>query len=247
MKRLRKAFFRNRFVQSALGALAAAYVWLVRVSSWWVDENAEATTAAWAGDTPVIIAFWHNRLFLMPYCWPSRQPFHMLISAHADGRLISKAVSWFGISTVVGSKAKQGGRSKGGSDATRKLLRLLKDGTSVGITPDGPRGPRMRVSEGALALARLSGATIVPAAASTSRRWLLSTWDRLIVPLPFSRGARVWGSPVIVPRHANATELEALRVQLETSLIAVSNHADDLVGQDPIPAASPEASDHAAS
>lgn len=239
MKRLRKAFFRNHAVQSILGALAAGYVWLVRVTTRWTDENAQATKSAWAGDKPVIIAFWHNRLFLMPYCWPSKQPFHMLISAHADGRLIAKTVSWFGISTVVGSK------SKGGSDATRKLLRLLKDGTSVGITPDGPRGPRMHASEGALALARLSGVTIVPAAAATCRRKVLSTWDRLVIPMPFSKGARVWGDPITVPREADSAELEALRGALEHSLVAVSNRADDLVGQDPIPAAPPERDTHA--
>lgn len=239
MKRLRKALFRNQIVQSIFGALAAAYVWFVRVTTRWSDENIQATEGALAGDSPVIIAFWHNRLFLMPYCWPSHQPFHMLISSHADGRLIAKTVSWFGISTVVGSK------SKGGSDATRKMLRLLKTQTSIGITPDGPRGPRMQASEGALALAKLSGATIVPAAASTSRRKVLSTWDRLIVPLPFSKGSRVWGDAIFVPRDADPTEMEKLRMALETSLINVSNRADELVGQDVIPAATPERDTHA--
>lgn len=245
MKRLRKAIFRNSIVQSVLGAIAASYVWLVRVTSRWTDENAEHSAAAWAGEAPVIVAFWHNRLFLMPYCWPSDQPFHMLISAHADGRLISKTVSWFGISTVVGSKAKKGSGSKGGADATRKLVRILKEGQSVGITPDGPRGPRMQASDGVLALARLSGAVIVPAAAATSRRRLLSTWDRLLVPLPFSSGARVWGSPIQVPREASGSELETLRESLETSLIHVSNRADEIVGQTAIPAAEEDGASHA--
>lgn len=239
MKRLRKAFFRNTFVQSMLGALAAGYVWLVRVTTQWHDENLDATAAAWAGDAPVIIAFWHNRLFMMPYCWPSKKPFHMLISAHADGRLIAKTVSWFGITTVVGSK------SKGGSGATRALLRLLKDGASIGITPDGPRGPRMQAGDGAIAVAKLSGVTIVPAAAATSRRWVLSTWDRLIVPVPFSKGARVWSEPISVPRDADSATLETLRDVLESSLIAASNRADELVGQDVISPAPRERDTHA--
>lgn len=239
MKRLRKAFFRNPVVQSIFGGLAAAYVWFVRVTTRWADENVQSTAAAWLGKEPVIIAFWHNRLFMMPYCWPSKKPFHMLISSHADGRLIAKTVSWFGITTVVGSK------SKGGSDATRKLLRLLKDETSIGITPDGPRGPRMHASEGAIALAKLSGVPIVPAAAATSRRRVLSTWDKLVVPLPFSKGARVWGDPIMVPRDADSATLETLRDVLESSLIAASNHADHLVGQDLIPAAPRERGSHA--
>lgn len=239
MKSLRKAFFRNTVVQSLLGMIAAGYVWLVRVTSTWTSENQAATEKAWAGEEPVIIAFWHNRLFLMPYCWPSRSAFHMLISAHADGRLISKTVSWFGISTITGSS------SKGGSQATRALVRLLRDGTTVGITPDGPRGPRMRSGDGAVALAKLSGATIVPAAVATSRRRLLSTWDKLIVPLPFSRGARVWGTPISVPRSCSAEGLARLREDLERSLIDVSARADALVGQTPIAPADREDETHA--
>ncbi len=225
MKRLRKAFLRNRAVQSVLGALAALYVWLVRITSRWVYENEAATQEAWTGKTPVIIAFWHNRLFLMPYSWPSKATFHMLISSHADGRLIAKTVKWHGISTVKGSS------SKGGTDALRQLVRLIGDGNTVGITPDGPRGPRMRAGDGAIALARLSGAVLIPAAAATSRRRVLSTWDRLIVPLPFSRGACVWGDPITVTKDDTAEDLERLRKQFEDSLIAVSNRADSLVGQ----------------
>lgn len=239
MKRLRKALFRNPAVQSVLGALAASYVWLVRVTSRWVDENPEATAGAWAGAEPVIIAFWHNRLFLMPHCWSSRAPFHMLISSHADGRLISKTVSWFGISTVTGSS------SKGGSQATRELVRLLKSGTSVGITPDGPRGPRQQAGDGAIALAKLSGVKIVPAAVATGGRQLLSTWDKLIVPLPFTRGARVWGPPITVPKDSNAEMLSQLRDTLEDSLISVSNRADALVGQKVMPPADGHEDDHA--
>lgn len=239
MKRLRKALIRNPAVQSFLGAVAAGYVWLVRATSRWVDENEEMTAEAWAGSKPVIIAFWHNRLFLMPYCWSSSAPFHMLISSHADGRLISKTASWFGISTVTGSS------SKGGTQAMRELVRHLNAGTSVGITPDGPRGPRMRAGDGAIALAKLSGATILPAAVATSGRQVLSTWDKLIVPLPFTRGARVWGTPISVSKDCTAEDSTRLREKLEQSLIAVSNRADALVGQPEIPPAEAQEQNHA--
>jgi lysophospholipid acyltransferase (LPLAT)-like uncharacterized protein len=239
MKRLRKAIFRSPAVQSVLGALAAAYIWLVRVTTTWTDINRGHTQDAWSGSQPVIIAFWHNRLFMMPYCWQSRAPFHMLISAHADGRLISKIVSWFGISTVTGST------SKGGTEATRALIKMLKQGQSVGITPDGPRGPRMRAGDGAAALARLSGAVIIPAAAATSRRRVLSTWDKLILPFPFSRGARVWGTPIAIPSDALPDDISILTRQLEDALTQASQDADALVGQDPIRAADAEGNGHA--
>ena len=170
-------------VQRLLAALAAGLIAVVKATTRWQTINGAAAEKAWAGQGPVIVAFWHNRLAMMPACWPSPEPFHMLISAHPDGRLISNAVSYFGISTVAGST------TRGGGDALRALVRLLKDGHSIGVTPDGPRGPRMVAGEGILAIARLSGIPIVPAAISVSRRVVLKTWDRLIIPLPFSRGA----------------------------------------------------------
>ncbi|MFL2769493.1 MAG: lysophospholipid acyltransferase family protein [Rhodospirillaceae bacterium] len=228
MKRLRKAFFRNSAVQSIASALAAAYLWLVYITTSWAHENQTVTSLAWSGSEAVIIAFWHNRLILMPYCWRSNAPFHMLISGHADGQLISKTIRWHGLSDVKGSS------SKGGTDALREMVQLIKKGVSVGITPDGPRGPRIKASDGSIALAKLSGAMIVPAAAATSRRIVFKTWDRLIFPLPFSRGACVWGEPIHVPSESGAGDLEQLRYNLETSLIAVSDRADILVGHNSI-------------
>jgi lysophospholipid acyltransferase (LPLAT)-like uncharacterized protein len=218
-------------VQRALASVAARHIGLVKTTTRWQTVNGEAAAQAWAGDTPVIVAFWHNRLMLMPYCWPSREPFHMLISSHPDGQLIARTVAHFGIETIAGSSR------RGGSEALRNLVRKIKAGESVGITPDGPRGPRMHARDGALVLARLTGAPILPAAASVSRRAVLRTWDRLIVPMPFSRGAMVWGTPVNIPRDADDADLERYRTVLEAELTRVTNAADAAVGASPIAAA----------
>jgi lysophospholipid acyltransferase (LPLAT)-like uncharacterized protein len=137
-------------------------------------------------------------------------------------------VKHFGIETVAGSS------TRGGSEALRALVRLIKNGGSVGITPDGPRGPRMHASDGAIALARLSGAPILPAAVSVGRRVVMNTWDRLIVALPYGEGAMVWGEPIFV---TGASDPGVLRQQLETELTRVSAEADRLVGHAPIAAA----------
>ena len=110
-------------------------------------------------------------------------------------------------------------------------MRLIKNGGSVGITPDGPRGPRMHAADGAIALARLSGAPILPAAVSVGRRVVMNTWDRLIVALPYGEGAMVWGEPIFV---TGASDPGVLRQQLETELTRVSAEADRLVGHAPI-------------
>lgn len=215
-------------MQSFLAGAAAGLIGLVRRTTRWQVVNEQAAKAAWAGEQPLIVAFWHNRLAMMPYCWPSARPFHMLISAHPDGRLIAKTVAHFGIDAVAGSSR------RGGAEALRALVRLARDGASIGITPDGPRGPRMRIREGALALARLSGVPIVPAAVSVRRRIVLGTWDRLIIALPFSRGAMVWGNPIAVPRDADDTMLTHLQDHLEQELNRITAEADAMVGHTPI-------------
>ncbi len=225
MGKLLKRVGRKPAVQRMVGATLAAHIALVRRTTRWKTVGEAAARGAWAGERPVIVAFWHNRLAMMPYCWPSARPFHMLISSHPDGQLIARTVKHFGIETVAGSS------TRGGSEALRALVRLIKSGVSVGITPDGPRGPRMRASDGAVALARLSGAPIIPAAVSVSRRVVLGSWDRLIVALPFGEGAMVWGEPITV---ASGADSNALRARLEADLTRVSAQADEMVGHTPI-------------
>src|SRR5690606_25724465 len=106
-----------------------------------------------------------------------------------------------------------------------------------------PRGPRMRADGGVIALARLSGAPVLPAAVSVSRRIVLDTWDKLIFGLPFGRGAMVWGTPIAVPRDAGPQECERLRLALEGELNAASRMADEMTGHEAI-APAPES--HAA-
>lgn len=228
LSKILKTIGRKPAVQRLAGAALAAHIGTIRRTTRWRTVNTAAAQPAWSGQRPAIVAFWHNRLAMMPYCWPSSLPFHMLISSHPDGRLISGTVRHFGIETVPGSS------TRGGSEALRTLVRLIRGGASVGITPDGPRGPRMRASEGAVALARLSGAPIIPAAVSVSRRIVMNTWDRLIIALPFGSGAMVWGEPISV---ASGDDTEALRERLETALNRVSAEADRLAGHAPIPPA----------
>lgn len=211
-------------VQRGVAALAAGLMGAVKATTRWQTRNGAVAAGAWAGEKPVIVAFWHNRLAMMPACWPSRQPFHMLISSHPDGRLVAATIAHFGFQSIAGSS------TRGGGDAIRHLVRALRDGASVGVTPDGPRGPRMTAGDGVLALARLSGVPIVPLSVSVSHRIVLDTWDRLIIPLPFGRGAMIWGDPIAVPRDADDATLSALRTKLEEDLIRVSAEADAIAG-----------------
>lgn len=203
-------------------AITTAHIRLVKATTRWQTVNGAVAEPAWRGDAPIIAAFWHERLALTPYCWPTRVPFNMLMSGHPDGQFIAGAVEAFGLRTVVGSS------TRGGSGALRALLRKLKDGESVGLTPDGPRGPRREVGDGIIALARLSGVPILPAAVGVSRRIVLKTWDRLVIGLPFGRGAMVWGQPISIAKDADDAEVARLRARLKDELDRITDQADEI-------------------
>jgi hypothetical protein len=106
----------------------------------------------------------------------------------------------------------------------------LRAGECVGITPDGPQGPPAVVSEGIVQVARLSGVPVIPCTFSTRRRYLLKTWDRFWVALPFARGIFIWGNPLILPLKATAEEQETFRRGIEDSLNTITTEADRRMG-----------------
>lgn len=216
--------------------LGSLYIRLVYATGRWEVVNGGHARERWDRGEPFILAFWHGRILMMPRSWRAGVPIHMLISQHRDGQLIARTVAHFGIRTV------QGSTTRGGSAALRAMLKFLKAGECVGITPDGPKGPRMRASDGIVAVARLSGVPILPATFATSRRKLLRSWDRFAVALPFSRGVFAWGDPITVPKEAGEAEMEAARRAVEDALNAITIEADRLMGQtapEPAPAEVP--------
>ncbi|MFQ5984407.1 MAG: lysophospholipid acyltransferase family protein [Alphaproteobacteria bacterium] len=233
-----KHLFKRDQVRRSLCWLAARYIRLVYASGRWSERRADIPERFWQAGKPFILAFWHGRLLMMPTSWSPGAKMNMLISQHRDGALIAEVIAHFGLGSVRGSTR------RGGTAALRGLMTALKRGECVGITPDGPRGPRMRASGTIVDIARLAGAPIVPAAYSASPRRVLSTWDRFVLALPFGRGVIVWGEPITVARRAEAGEVEAARRAIEEGLNAVTSEADRLVGAaviEPAPAGAPGA------
>ena len=229
MKALRQ-ILKSETVRRILCFLGAGYIRLVYATSRWRVIGDAAPQRFWDDKKPFILAFWHGRLLMMPYCWPRTKPIYMLTSQHRDGRIISDTVGYFGIHTIAGST------TRGGAAAVRTMLRRLAEGTCVGITPDGPHGPRMRAGDGFINIARLSGVPIIPATYAVNRRRLLNSWDRFIVAHPFSRGVILWGDPIVIERDQ---DVEAARKQIEDSLTALCDQADAMVGVAPVEAAAP--------
>jgi len=212
--------------QALLSRLVAGYVRLVWRTGRWRYYGEDAPKSLRDAGKPLIVAFWHGRLFMAPFALHGeRRRINVMISTHRDGQMISRVVDLLGVRTVAGST------SKGGLTALRQAIRVLRDGNLLGITPDGPRGPRMRASDGVIALARHTGAPIFPLSYSTSRRKVMNSWDRFLLPLPFSRGVFVWGPPIAVDAGANDTAMEQARLAVENALNEASEKADTLSGQ----------------
>jgi lysophospholipid acyltransferase (LPLAT)-like uncharacterized protein len=174
---------------------------------------------------PFVLAMWHGRLITAYYLLHKDRPVVALVSGNRDGQVLANICHLVGIRTVSGSS------SRGGARAVRELVRLTRDGWNLLITPDGPRGPRMRAQRGILDIARLSGLPILPVSVSSSRAVLMKSWDRFLIPLPFTRIVVRWGEPIAVGADADS---DALLLQLEDKLTALQDAADAACGRSPI-------------
>jgi len=235
-KSLTKRILRSQPVQTGLAHAAGLYLRLVHATTRWTIECPPATRALVDNRQPFIACFWHGRLGIMRGGLPPGMHLYVLISGHRDGRLIARAVARLGVTPVHGSSRRNG------TAAVLAIVQLLRRGEVVGITPDGPRGPRMRAKPGAIKAAQLAGVPLVPITAALSRQRILGTWDRFCLGLPFGRGLVVWGEPIVVPRRADAASLEAIRRDLEERLNALTTAADRRFGHAEVaPAPGPSA------
>jgi len=227
-----KTLLNSPFVQFLIGRSIGLYMHFVGVTTRWRMVNRAGVERIWAERQGLIACIWHGRFFLVHKMWkfrPEIQKPWFLISQSREGGVVTHASRTVGAEVIRGSAAK-GSKRKGGFEAMREILRLIGQNDVVGMTPDGPRGPRMRAGVGPIQVAKLSGAPLLPLAWSTNARIVMSSWDSFILPLPFGRGALVWGELVHVPRDADAEQMEAARLALEAELNRVSAEADRLAG-----------------
>jgi lysophospholipid acyltransferase (LPLAT)-like uncharacterized protein len=213
-----RRLLRHPAVLGLLTAMLGRYLaFALRTTRWHLDG--EEHVAPHIAGRPAIVAFWHECLPLMPVLWRFARRrgatvrAHVLVSRHADGRLIGSLVGRFGLDAVHGSTARNG-RDRGGAAGLRLMRERLAAGDHVAITPDGPRGPRRSAAPGVAQLAALSGAAVLPCAAQTSRRIVLGTWDRMVLPLPFGRGVLVCLPDIAVGRDDADAALPAIQAAL---------------------------------
>lgn len=181
--------------------------WTARfeVAGW---EHFEAV--AQAGRVPIYAA-WHECIYLGVYFWRDRRIVY-LTSRSFDGEYIARFLQRFGFGTVRGSS------SRGGARALIEMVRLVRKGIPAGFTVDGPRGPRHVAQAGAVMLAKRTGQPILPFHVTAASRWQISSWDRMQLPLPFTRARVEIAPPIYVPPDADGDTLAAKRDLLQSAL-----------------------------
>ncbi len=235
--RLAKRLRKHPIVTGLLSFLFVAYLWLIFTTSRVEIVNRRVLDDLKERGIPGIGVFWHGRMLFMPHVLARGFPTpSMLISNHPDGELIARIIRAFGAESIRGGTGRgrdgeQKPRDKGGAQALRALLRALKSGYSVGITPDGPRGPRMRLQPGVVKLAQMSGAPIVLASWSGSFVKVFDSWDRFMLPFPFGRVVTVIGVPIYLPTNLDDDSAERTRQALERALNDLTQECDRRIGR----------------
>lgn len=170
-------------------------------------------------DGPVLYAFHHGRQFGLLRYRPARGA-AVLSSLSRDGRLQARILTALGFAVVAGSS------TRAGVSGLRGLLRHVRAGRRAGFAVDGPRGPLGVVKPGVVALARQTGAPIVPVSFAARGHVFERAWDQYLLPRPFARGVVLRGDPIAVPRHATEEELEERRQLLERTLWDLDRRAE---------------------
>lgn len=222
-----KSILKSEAINNTISWLLSLYLKLVyKTSSWQIIGLAENEKLI--KEEAVIACFWHGNMALTPFTWRwTHKKVVALISGHSDGMMIARIFKRLRIDSISGST------NRGGVKAFRGLLDALERKDVVAIIPDGPRGPARQLSEGIIQLAKHSGAPIMPLACATTRYRQFKSWDKFRLPLPFSRGVLIYGTPIYLDMNGKQDEkefIEAQRQRVEQAISMTQDEADRIIG-----------------
>ncbi len=215
----KKKLFKFSITQKFLAFLGYIYILFVGITSKIEIDNDSFSKKMWNEDKPFILAFWHGHLMMIGYVWKSNAVLNMLASSHSDGRFGAYIAGHFNLKNIsIISKNK--------SPSLRQIFKILNNRNYLGVTPDGPRGPNRKVSEGIIKIAIHSQVPIIPLGFASSKNRKLKSWDSFLITYPFSKCRFVWGEPIIIPSNTKDDELEKYKDFLEEKINDCVNIAE---------------------
>ncbi len=197
---IRKKIIKNFFIQKFLALIVVIYIFIVKVTSTTNYENIDIPKYYWKNNKSFILAFWHNQLLTISFAWKNEKKINILASGHSDGRFGAIVGKYFRLNNISTSKLSKG-------ISLRPVFEILNSKNYLGITPDGPRGPKEKVSEGIIKIAKISKTPIIPIGFWSSKNFTLNSWDSFLITLPFSKCNFVWGEEITIPNNINDDEL----------------------------------------
>lgn len=224
-------------VQALLGGLMGGYLALNLRTIRWRHHGLEQVEPFLAGEGGLIGLMWHGRiplsLSVAPQWWRRRTK--IMVSPSADGEITAIALARNGFGSIRGSSAKKGDAAKARAvvAAFRESLDWVSGGGALIISPDGPRGPHEVVAPGAVQIARRTGAPVFLSGIACNPAIRLDSWDRVMMGLPFGRGAVVWEGPLHVPADADQAQIDATIADWTERLRAATRRAEALCGRTP--------------
>ena len=206
-----KKIFKYSLLQKFLAYVGYIYILFVCITSKIKIKNGQLTKKMLIDKKPFILAFWHSQLMMVGYVWKSKNTLNMLASSHSDGRFGSYIAGHFNLKNIsIMAKNK--------SPSLRKVFKILNEKNYIGITPDGPRGPNKKVSEGIIKIAMHSQVPIIPLGFASNKNFKLNSWDSFLITYPFSKCNFVWGEPITIPSSTKENEIEKYKIFLEDKI-----------------------------
>ncbi len=208
---IRKKLLKHFIVQQLLAFIAFIYIVFVKITSNIKYENIDSPKKYWQNKKPFILAFWHGQLMTFSYTWKINKKLNILASSHSDGRFGASIARYFKLNNIPIS-------SDGNNLSLRPIFKILNSNNYIAITPDGPRGPKEKVSEGIIKIAKISKVPIIPVGFGSSKNFCLKSWDSFLITLPFSKCRIVWGDSITIPENLEDKEIATYKKIIEEKI-----------------------------
>ena len=210
---LLKKITKSAFAVNIISHLAYCYIRFVKKTTKWDLRGIETFYENLEKYGSVIFIAWHGRVPMIPPFWDKRKNLKALVSPHRDGQMIAAMLKRFGIGTINGST------NENAKGAALSIMKEIKNGTTIAIIPDGPRGPSMTMSLSPVYYAQKAQIPVIGVTYSIKNSAIVEkSWDRMMVPKPFNKGICAVTKPFFIPKDASREELEKYRLEIENTL-----------------------------
>ena len=212
---MKKLLF-NYVLPYFLYVLIYFWCWTIRISR--KNQKAEDYVRNLPGK--YILTLWHGRIFYLFYYLRRRPDFYLLISPSEDGDLLARLARLMGYSVIRGSTYKKA------ISSARALIKVLQREERIIIIADGSRGPRIKAQPGSIQIAGMTDAPLIPMTFGAKRKFELNSWDRFVIPLPFTRCTVSFGQPIPIPLRPDAESVQKKQDELEQALNRLTEESE---------------------